>query len=108
MKDLKDILNESLDPANVINEAKMKAEGPFYDAGETQHMSVSANQRNVGLYTLYDTFIGCVDIIETKDIEAYMMDCGYKQATIDAVTGLKPGYSYSQGDEYIWTCLEEC
>ena len=105
MKDIKSFLNEQL---GQVNEAKMKAEGPFHDAGETQRMSVSANQRNVGLYTLYDVFIGCVDIIETKDIEAYMMDCGYKQATIDAVTGLKPGYSYSQGDEYIWTCLEEC
>lgn len=104
MKDLKDSLNEQLN----INEAKMKAEGPHMEEDGSQRMSISANQRNIGLYTVYDKFIGTVDIIETKDIETYMKTCGYKQSTINMVSGLKPGYSYSQGDEYIWTCLEEC
>lgn len=105
MKDLKDNLNEQL---GQVAESRMKVTGPYMDEGDTQHISINANNRNVGLYTCYDSYIGTLDVIETKDIEAYMMNCGYDESVIDAVTGLKPGYSYSYDDEYIWTCLEEC
>lgn len=103
MKDLKESLIDNLN----INESKMKVTGPYMDEGDTQRMSIKANNRNVGLYTCYDSNIGTIDIIETKDIKAYIMDCGYDEYLINAITGLKPGDSYLY-DEYIWTCLEKC
>lgn len=106
MKDLKDTLNESLDPTYVINEAKLKAEGP-YTEGDTQYISVGITDRNVGLYTCYDKFVGVVDVIKSKNIEAYMRDNGYSEEDINEVTSLKPGYCYEKGDEITWTCLEQ-
>ena len=103
MKDLKDSINEQLN----INEAKMKAEGPFKEAGNSLRMSVGCN-RNTGVYTCYDRFIHDVDIIETDDIKTYLIEAGFKEDTAVEVSMLKSGYSYSQGNEYILTCLEEC
>lgn len=106
MKDLKDTLNESLDPTNIINEAKLKAEGPYIE-GDTQYISVEVTQsRNVGLYICYDKFNDVVDVIESKDIETYMRDSAYSEEDINEVTSLKPGYCYEKGDELTWTCLK--
>ena len=85
----------------------MKAEGPFMEDGDTQRMSVSANQRNVGLYTIYNGFTGSIDIVETKDITTYLKTCGYDKNRIDAVVKLKCGETYFHG-EHVLTCLEEC
>lgn len=115
MKDLKETLNEQL--GQPVNEGLTIA-GPNNEPGNVHTLAVGI-PNNKGLYICYDTYTGIVEVINTPDIEKYVISKqneryhsfkGISTNGIRDIKKLKQGQSVRTGeaDSLIVTCLGEC
>lgn len=105
MKDLKDTLNEQLDP---INEGTIKCieNGKLqkYNAGRTEVITI-VNLGADNLYTICDDGkYGDLDVVATKDIHTYVIDVlNVLEYEADKIASLKPMESWKGRDGTTYT-----